>query len=260
MLFNIDYFTKGKTQERNEDAFGYSQNTCIIADGATDKSGRKYNDKTWGEIVAQLIVHTCLSCSLNGVELVNYINEETNKIYKKLWILEDTQDARLRFSAGFICVRIIENKIIITYIWDLGFRINGNDVYRKVKQVDREWADARSKYIYETGDIEWSREYIMPLMFEQFKYQNNSKESRGYGVIDGIFTPPHFVEVFSYDISDVHTLELFTDGYFDVPWEVSIKWWEDIHKKVEKKDPYKYKHYKSTKSSDDRTVMIITFK
>jgi len=54
-------------------------------------------------------------------------------------------------------------------------------------------------------------------------------------------------------------MELFSDGYFDIPQEVSIEAWEKSFEKVEKEDPDKYKKYKSTKSKDDRTIAIIRF-
>ncbi len=99
----------------------------------------------------------------------------------------------------------------------------------------------------------------MPLLLKEFEYQNNPQKLLGYGVIDGTYTPAKFVKTFEYDLKKIHTIELFSDGYFDVPKEVSIKSWEKSFEKVEKEDPDKWKKYKSTKSKDDRTIAIIEF-
>lgn len=55
------------------------------------------------------------------------------------------------------------------------------------------------------------------------------------------------------------TLELYTDGYMKPAHEVSIESREKAYEYVEAIDPYKRKEFKSTKKSDDRTVMIISF-
>jgi hypothetical protein len=41
-MIKVTSFTKGKSEEKNEDFFGYNENTFVIADGLTDKSGEKY--------------------------------------------------------------------------------------------------------------------------------------------------------------------------------------------------------------------------
>ena len=258
-MINVKTFSKGKREYRNEDYFDYNENCFVIADGATDKSGRKYDHKTGGEIVSQIVVNECLSINLNGIELVNHINKKVQELYNKLNISEKIKAPKFRFTCGFICARIINNKIIITYLGDLGFRINGTEVYQEIKQIDINNSEERSKYIRETNDIEGSRNYIMPLLLKQFRYQNNSLDPLGYGVIDGTETPSKFVKIFEYDIKKIETIELFSDGYFDVPQEISIEAWEKIFEKVEQEDPDKWKKYKSTRSEDDRTIAIIEF-
>lgn len=258
-MAQVRTFSKGKTRDRNEDYFAYNKNCFAIADGATDKSGKKYNDKTGGELVSRIVVNECLSANLNGIELVNHLNQKTKELYGKLKILEETKDPKHRFTCGFICVRLINNKIIITYLGDSGMRINGTEVYQETKQIDIDNSEERAKYIRETNDIKGSREHIMPLLLKQFEYQNNPQELLGYGVIDGTKTPSKFVKIFEYNQDKIKIIELFTDGYFDIPQEVSIEAWEKIFEKVEKEDPDKWKKYKSTKSKDDRSIVIIKF-
>lgn len=258
-MVNVKTFSKGKIKNRNEDYFDYNETCFVIADGATDKSGRMHNNKTGGELVSRIVVKECLSSILNGIELVNHLNKKVNKLYADLNILNETQNPKFRFTCGFICVRLVSDKIIITYLGDLGFRINGTEIYQETKQIDIDNSEERSKYIRETNDVKGSRDHIMPLLLKQFEYQNNPKDPLGYGVIDGTTTPSKFIKTFDYDLSKIKTMELFNDGYFDISQEVSIEAWEKSFEKVEKEDPDKWKKYKSTKSKGDRTIAIIEF-
>lgn len=251
-------FSKGKNN-KNEDYFGYNEECFVVADGATDKSGRKYEDKTGGEIISRLVVNETLSCNLNGAELIDYLNKKVSQIYRKLGISNDIVDPKYRFSCCCVVARIVKDKLIITSISDTAFRINGEDVYKETKQVDIDNAEKRAEYIEKTGDISGSRKYIMPLLLKQFEYQNNINHPLGYGVIDGTSTPAKFVKTFEYPKNEIKMIELFSDGYFLAPSSVSIENWEESFKKVEEEDPDKFKQYKSTKSKDDRTVIIIKF-
>lgn len=259
-MADVQTFSEGKPEERNEDFFGYNTNCFVIADGATDKSGKAYNGKTGGEIISRLVVNESLSINLNGVELINHLNKKIYELYSQLKILEDIKDPKYRFTCGgFICVRLIDNEIIITYLGDSGFRINGTEVYQEKKQIDINNSEKRSEYIQKTNDINGSREQMMPLILKQFDYQNNPNDSLGFGVIDGTDTPVKFIKIFKYNKDKIKTIELFTDGYLDIPQEVSIKAWEAIFERIKLEDPYKYKKYKSTGSKVDRTIVIIEF-
>ena len=256
-MIQVQTFSKGKTQEKNEDYFDYNDTCFVIADGVTDKSDKKYGGKTGGELISRLVVKQALSSALTGVSLINFLNKKVSELYKDLGITNDIKDPKYRFACGCIVVKIVKEKIIITYIGDLGFRINGNKIHQEIKQLDIDNAEERSGYIKKTGDINGSREHIMPSLLKQFEYQNNPHHTLGYGVVDGTDTPSKFVKVFEYPKDEIHMIELFSDGYFAVPSGNTIASWEDAFEKVEKEDPDKYKKYKSTKSKDDRTIAII---
>ncbi len=255
----IETFTKGKTLERNEDSFGFSDTSFVLADGATDKSGRLYDGKTGGEIVSRLIVREALASTVNGIELVEQLNQAVKKVYETYGISEDIREAKYRFTAGCVVVRTVEEKIVITHVGDVGMRLNGNTVYQYKTTTDGRNATLRSAYIQQTGDIAGSRDHIMSDLLQQFAYQNSADHELGFGVIDGTTTPKKFIHTVELDRHDIQTIELFTDGYFAFPTVVSIADWEKTYEQVEREDPDKYLKYKSTKSKDDRTVMILHF-
>lgn len=256
---DVQFFSKGKVEGKNEDFFDYNQDCFALADGATDKSGRKYDNKTGGEIVARLVVKEALLTLLTGNDLVSYLNTKVSDLYNSLGISDLMLEAVNRFTCSCIVARIINDKIIITSVGDSCFRINGGEIHKASKLSDEPAALERAKYIAETGDVTGSREHIMPMLLGQFGGQNNPNHSFGYGVIDGSNTPEIFIETLFYPKCEIKTLELFSDGYFSVPTGNTITDWEIEYEKVEKEDPDKWKKYKSTKSKDDRTIAIIKF-
>lgn len=250
-------FSKGKHAKRNEDYFGYNKDSFVMADGATDKSGKQYHGQTGGELVSQLIVREVLGSELNGVALVNYINSVVYELYTILNIDDVIEDPKFRFSGSFCAVRLLGDRVVITYLGDLGFRLNGVSAYHPKKEVDRINIAERVKYIMETGDIEGGRAHIIPGLLRQFNFQNHPDHPLGYGVIDGTQTPSKYVHVFEYYRKDVQKIELFTDGYLGIPDGTTVDAWEAMYEHIEKVDPYKYLQFPATKFIDDRTVMVI---
>ncbi|MFH1506130.1 MAG: hypothetical protein ABIE94_04060 [archaeon] len=257
-MIKISAFSRKQVSKRNEDAYGYDGKTFVVADGVTDKSGERYNKKTGGEIAANIVVKRCLASSKNGRALVKELNAEVKKVYKKLCPAA-LKDWRYRFAAVFCCARIVGKDLVMTQVGNVGFRVNGGKIYKEDELVSSITGHLRSFYIQKTGDIKGAREYMMPLLVEQFKLHNDPKHVLGFGVIEGLSTPAKFIKTYKFPLKNIKTLEIFTDGYYDVPKVSTVKAWEELHKQVNKLDPYKYKKYKSTKSEDDRTVMIVRF-
>lgn len=250
-------FTQGKTDAENEDCYGSNATSFIVADGATDKSGRRYGGATGGALASRLIAEKCLETRYNGVALVSYLNEQVCLLGATFGLHSDREDARYRWSCVFTLARVVGNAVTVTSVGDVGFRINGQEGHQEIMALDRKNGQARAEYIKQTGDIAGSRAHIMPGILENFRYQNNPDDALGYGVIDGTKTPEKFVRTFVYDRVAVKTIELFSDGYFSLSEEPTIASWEEMHARVEKEDPDKYLRYLSTKSRDDRTVLIV---
>lgn len=246
-----------KDPENNEDLAGYNDTTFVVADGATDKSGERYDGKTGGYIASRLVVKKCLASADTGQTLIDELNHAFVELYRKM-NPRALEDGLYRFPCTVVAARCVGENLVITQVGDTAFRLNGEKTYANPKLVDELNAAARALYIEKTGDVQGSRQYILPLLKEnQRRYANSVDSPLGYGCLNGTPTPAQFVKIFTFPLSDVKTLEIFTDGYFAVPSEVALEAWEKKHQGVERADPHKYLTYKSTKPHDDRTVMII---
>jgi len=260
MFSSIEVFSKGKNPTRNEDFHGSNDNTIIVADGSTDKSGGSYifdgKEMTGGEIVSRLIVSICLEADLTGIELSKTLNSRIHDCYKEL-APRALQETIFRFSAFFVCAKIIASNLVITQIGDVSYRVNGVELHEDYKEIDLANAKLRAEYIKKhPDDVEGGRKEILKNLKQQFEYQNNPTHQFGYGAIDGTSTPEKFIRVQVLPLNDVQILEIWSDGYFRVADESTIESWEKSYKIVENEDPDKYLRYLSTKSSDDRTILI----
>ena len=105
-------------------------------------------------------------------------------------------------------------------------------------------------------------EFLMGGIQVQQGYSNNIKHPLGFTSMNGDM--PILDEILDHKISksSVTSLEIFTDGYFALPVEPSVKAWEDMHRDVEREDFSKTKQFATVKGStsdefsDDRTVLI----
>ncbi len=258
--FIIETFTASKDlnlPENNEDAYSISQNTIVLSDGASSKGDKiNFNGITGGKVAADIVIHTCETSTQIGYKLVNAANQALKKFYFSTGI--DQSTAFNRIAASLLCVRKVEENLVITQVNNTGFRVNASTLYLPETLCDKLHSSARSDYIKTTKDIKGSRDYILPLLERQLLYyQNNSSHPLGYGVIDGTKTPKKFIGVYTIPISEINTLELFTDGYPLIPKGSSINNWEEAFEEVQANDPDRYLKYPSTKSSDDRTLIII---
>ncbi len=253
---NIEVFTEGKNPPKNEDLVGSNETTIVLSDGATDKSGQDFDGRTGGELAAELVVEVCLNTELIGEELINEVSGKLSALYEKINPNALT-DSAYRFAATVVVARLSGDQLIITQVGDSSFRINGSNAYTNNKIVDALTANTRKEYIEATGDIAGSRDFIMPLLKVQHVHQNNNESPLGYGVIDGSPVPSKFIKTYTFNQSDVSTLELVSDGYYGVfPTETTIDAYEVLHETIEQTDPNKCGEFVSTKLNDDRTVVI----
>lgn len=100
----------------------------------------------------------------------------------------------------------------------------------------------------------------------QGNFQNVTEPVLGYGGIDGFAVPPRFIETRSYDLAQVETIELFSDGYFKPGEGFGVASWEAAFAEVEAEDYHKLGRYMSTKGTtaaqltDDRSYLGVRLK
>lgn len=100
----------------------------------------------------------------------------------------------------------------------------------------------------------------------QGQFQNITGPVLGYGAIDGFAVPGCYVETRSYPLSDIETIELFSDGYFKPGSGFGVAAWEAAFQEVEAEDPHKIGRYMSTKGTtasqltDDRSYLGVRLK
>jgi hypothetical protein len=101
------------------------------------------------------------------------------------------------------------------------------------------------------------------ICFAQGDFQNVTDPVLGYGGLDGFAVPTRYIETRSYALGDIHTIELFSDGYFKPGKDFGVASWEAGHDEVEAEDFHKIGRYMSTKGTtdtqltDDRTYLGI---
>ncbi len=96
----------------------------------------------------------------------------------------------------------------------------------------------------------------------QHRYANRI-HPLGFSTVNGRPVPRSMITSIDRKLSEIETIELFSDGYFGLPEGSDIADWEDWIAMVEAEDPSKLGRFSSTKGSvgrcltDDRTVLII---
>lgn len=100
----------------------------------------------------------------------------------------------------------------------------------------------------------------------QGEFQNVTGKALGYGGLDGFHVPDRYIEHRSFALADIHSLELFSDGYFEPGKGFGVAEWEASFRAVEAADPHKIDRYLSTKGTtsvaltDDRTYLGVKLK
>lgn len=258
MHVQVEQFTQGKDEHKNEDTFSFNETSFILSDGATDKSGNVYDGKTGGEILSHFLAQEALNVDKNGVELIRYLTEKIQYLYAKI-NPDALTDAKKRFNATFICVRITGEHIIITLVGDSICRINGEKIFSSPSLIDEINSATRKHYIETTGDIDGAGDFIFPMLRSQINYQISAESPVGYGTLDGTHVPEKYIHIIKLPLHSVRTIELVSDGYMELPNEVNIEAYEKLYQYINEVDPYKYKDYPAVKCNDDRTVAILQF-
>lgn len=107
-------------------------------------------------------------------------------------------------------------------------------------------------------------EFIRAGIKLQSNYGNDDDHPLGYSTINGRQPSLKDVKDITLKLEDVRSLEFFSDGYFDLPEQISIDAWETKFAEIEKEDFHKINTYPNVKGSsskefsDDRSIIIAT--
>ena len=106
--------------------------------------------------------------------------------------------------------------------------------------------------------------FIRAGIKSQSGYGNDDTHPLGFSVLNGVAPSLNDVIDVEIELGSVSTLEVFSDGYFDLPSGVTIEAWEQKFDEIEHADARKLDEYPnvkgstSTEFSDDRSIIVVT--
>lgn len=261
----------------NEDGWVVTQDTFAVIDGSAPRVDLKFQGKSSAKFATDVIkkVFLTTSSSIDGKELVAVITRELNKEIDKAGIKDIIRKTKEASPAAlFTSARIVKDKVIITALGDVFCRLNGKVIHscyfkteelmiakriqamRSAKEEDPSISDENLTVI--------GKEAIKEDLKEQVRnYFNNPDSELGLGIINGDNVPDKFIKTYTFDLKDLKTLELFSDGYFILPVLSEIESWEKAFFSGEKEDPLRWSKYPSVKAAsknmfyDDRTIIVV---
>nr|WP_315539150.1 hypothetical protein [uncultured Haemophilus sp.] len=273
---SIDYFIQGKggAGEKNnqicEDGLFFNDHYLAVFDGATDKSGKKYDGKKGGRVSRDIIQDVFQSLPPNTDKLVvlQKINEKFKEFYAKNPDMDFEKNPLFRPTATLIWYNLDSNELVA--IGDSKARIDGVNYNDEPKYVDVLNSALRVKILkdlkltpeqIEENDL--GRFYILPLLKRQSEFQNNPDAPKAfqYWAIDGFNIPESELKTWKFDKTP-KVIELSSDGYETYPKEATVDSYENQLKEELKNDPLRIENpstkgvVKGNYTFDDRAVLI----
>lgn len=152
----IEAFTEAKDPARpetNEDRVVIlADRAYAVADGATDKSGKRWDGMTGGQIAAETAATTVMSIALSeepapsGRALVERIGDAIRARYARLGIEADAKaDPRGRFSTTLALALAIPGGWRFYRVGDSGIRINGTETLLDESALDPIYGEFRAQ-------------------------------------------------------------------------------------------------------------------
>jgi len=265
---------KGPDSSACEDGIVISDDFIAVVDGATNKSGMKYNGENPGRVARTLALKAIESFhpKTKALDAFNAINDSFRDFYKELGILEQSKETPShRCTAS--CVIYSNYYKELWFIGDCMALIDGVSIQFQ-KEIDSVLANLRSlmitvelskgSSIKDIQERDVAREYIVPLLMKQAILQNSDYESEyTYYVLDGISPIQHSHIKIVQVPQSAKEIVLSSDGYPQL--FSTLKESEEHLEHILKVDPLCYKEYKSTKglikgnsSYDDRAYVRFT--
>lgn len=272
----LEYFIQGKggAGEKNsqvcEDGLFFNEHYLAVFDGATDKSGKKYDGKKGGRVSRDIIqeVFQNLPPNTDKEVILSLINKKFKEFYNQNSDIDFEKNPLFRPTATLIWYDLNKNELVA--IGDSKARIDGVKFNYEGKYVDELNSMLRVKILkdlklsneeIEKNDL--GRFYIMPLLQRQSEFQNNPNAPKAfqYWAIDGFEIPVSELKVWKFDKAP-KVIELSSDGYETYPEKATIEAYEKQLTEELQKDPLRIENpstkgvVKGNYTFDDRAVLI----
>lgn len=271
----VETYSQSKTgkQQDCEDRIHISDHFVAVIDGATAKTNERWDKQTGGQISAEIIDETLhhLPHDCTARQAVDLITEKIRAFYIEKDILEDVETMpERRITSSVVAINLAKEEI-----WSIGdcqFMLD-HSLFSIKKKVDEVTEEVRAFFIQselmtnhmtidELKERDTGREFIMPLLERQLRFQNNpSAGDYYYAAIDGFAIPLNGIRVEKIPHT-VTTVVLASDGY---PFlRKSLAESEQALAHLLRRDPLLFQEYKSTKglvvgnvSFDDRAYVKV---
>jgi glycerophosphoryl diester phosphodiesterase len=262
----------GKPQDC-EDRIHISEHFIAVIDGATANTNDRWDTQTGGQKSAEIIDATLhhLPHDCTARQAADLMTENIRAFYIEKDILDEvTSHPERRITSSVVVFSLAKEEI-----WSIGdcqFLLD-QTVFSPKKKVDAVTEEARAFFIQselmthhmsiETlQERDVGREFIMPLLKRQARFQNNPRAGDlYYAAIDGFAIPADGITVQKIPHT-ITTVVLASDGY---PFlRASLVESEHALADLLQRDPLLFQAYKSTKglvrgnmSFDDRAYVKV---
>jgi glycerophosphoryl diester phosphodiesterase len=268
----VEQFIQSRTPnaEDCEDGIFVNNHFVAVVDGATSKSGTKWNGKKSGKIAVELILSRLgeLSADSGASLAMSELNKAIADWCKEKGVYEQLRDNPIeRCVASVVIFSRAKNQI--WFVGDCQALVDG-DLFTNNKLIDDITSSTRAlfiesallegKTIADLQEHDSGRDFIFPLLEKQNLFQNIKKDSEfKYEVLDGFFEDASTIKIIDVP-KDAKEIVLASDGYPVLASTLAES--ESVLKEILAEDPLLFRRYKSTKglqtgslSYDDRSYI-----
>lgn len=221
----IERFSESKTGDPSdmEDLILTTEHFAAVIDGATSKTSFKLEDRTTGQLAAQLVGRAIkgFSPDIRAATAVRTVTEQINQFYRAR-NLEEKLENSPAYRAIATAAIYSRHRREVWFVGDCQALVDDRKHIRAKRRVDKTLAQVRALatrlHLAEGKDPEGlqrgdpGREFIIPLLRRQSLLQNHPSDPFSYLCFDGFEIPLKKVRKLSLP-DDVDQLVLATDGY-----------------------------------------------
>jgi glycerophosphoryl diester phosphodiesterase len=265
--------SKNGNQEDCEDVIHISEHFIAVIDGATSKTHDRWDGKTGGRKAAELIDATFhqMPPDCTARQAADMLTSAIRAFYTDNHFETQVEaNPEKRITASVVAVSFLQKEI-----WSIGdcqFMLDDKlfSVRKKADEVAEEARAfflesemiARQMTVEDLLEHDTGREFIMPFLERQHRFQNNlNAGSFYYAAVDGFPIPDDGVVVEPMP-DDVTHIVLASDGYPFLRQSLTAS--EQMLAELLQRDPLLFREYKSTKglvsgnvSFDDRAYVKV---